>query len=49
MLEAIFGPITVMAPQPIESLWEEAEPDEPDAKFEYYRQMMENNMGVAAR
>ena len=44
-LELAFGPITVVIPQSIESLGEMPEPDDPDAQHEYYRQMMERNMG----
>ena len=45
MLEAVFGPITVFTPTPIQSLGEMPEPTDPDEKFEYYRQMMESNTG----
>lgn len=44
-LEALFGPITVTAPRPIESRGEMPEPTDPDERHEYYRQMMESNRG----
>ncbi len=44
-LEAIFGPITVIVPQPIQSLGETPEPEGPAEKHEYFRQMMEANRG----
>jgi len=45
MLEQLFGPITVIAPVLIQSLGEMPEPADPDEKHEYFRQMMESNMG----
>ena len=44
-LESVFGPITVIAPRPIEALGEMPEPDDPDAKHGYFRQIMESNQG----
>ena len=48
-LEATFGPITVIAPALIQSLGETPEPEGSAERHEYYRQMMETNMGVVAR
>ena len=47
-LENLFGPLTVIPPVPVQSLGEMPEPEDPDEKFEYYRQMMETNTGVVA-
>ena len=44
-LESVFGPITVIIPAPIQSLGERPEPDDPDEKHEYFREMMESNQG----
>lgn len=44
-LEVIFGPIMVVIPQPVQSLGETPEPEDPAEKHEYFRQMMESNRG----
>ena len=44
-LEHVFGMLVVVAPPPVQSLGETPEPEEPAAKHEYFRQMMESNTG----